>query len=201
MRQKVGLVQPDTADGARNLIRQFYRRSAEERIQMGTAAREGFLRNFEIEASALDFARIIGFTPSLVLGKSGNKKILQVIHSTDPESGGPIEAVRRISEALINRGHQVEVCLETNEEASSRSFLPVVGLGPGKGKFGYNPDLTKWIRKNAKHFDAVVLHGLWNYSSVGAWLWTKKRIYPVFHLFARHAGLLLSRSLSHQAYR
>ena len=179
---KGGLVQPDTADGARNLIRKFYRRCAEERILIGTAAREGFLRNFELEASALDFARIIGFTPSLVLGKSGNKKILQVIHSTDPESGGPIEAVRRISEALINRGHQVEVaCLETNEEASSRSFpFPVVGLGPGKGKFGYNPDLTKWIRKNAKHFDAVVLHGLWNYSSVGAWLGLRRESTPYF---------------------
>ena len=61
---KGGLVQPDTADGTHNLIRQFYRKSAEERAQMSSAAREGFLRNFEIEAAALDFARIIGFAPS-----------------------------------------------------------------------------------------------------------------------------------------
>ena len=179
---KGGLVQPDTADGTHNLIRQFYRKSAEERAQMSSAAREGFLRNFEIEAAALDFARIIGFAPPVAVEKLRKKKVLQVIHSTDPESGGPIEAVRRISEVLIKEGHQVEVaCLETNEEASSRSFpFPVVGLGKGRGKFGYNPTLTKWIKENSQDFDAVILHGLWNYSSVGTWLGLRKGLPPYF---------------------
>ena len=179
---KGGLVQPDTEAGTSKLIRQFYRMSDGERAQMGTAAREGFLRNFEIEAAALDFARIIGFAPPVALGDPRNKTILQVIRSTDPESGGPIEAVRRISEVLICEGHQVEVaCLETNNEVSSRFFtFPVVGLGAGKGKFGYNPAFTKWIQENAKNFDAVVLHGLWNYSSVGAWLGLRKSSTPYF---------------------
>ena len=179
---KGGLVQPDTANGTHNLIRQFYSKSAEERTQMGSAAREGFLRNFEIEVAALDFARIIGFAPPVAVEKPRNKKILQVIHSTDPESGGPIEAVRRISEVLIKEGHRVEVaCLETNEEASSRSFpFPVVGLGEGKGRFGYNPTFTKWIKENAQNFDAVILHGLWNYSSVGTWLGLRKGLPPYF---------------------
>jgi glycosyltransferase involved in cell wall biosynthesis len=177
-----GFVQPDTVDGACGLIRQFYQMPAEERTQMGAAARKGFLRNFEIEAAALDFARIIGFAPPVALEHHGKKKILQVIHDTGPESGGPIEAVRRISEVLLSEGHHVKVaCLETKEEASSRSFpFPVVGLGAGKGKFGYNPTFTKWIQENAKNFDAVVLHGLWNYSSVGAWLGLRKDKTPYF---------------------
>ena len=177
-----GLVQSDTAEGTRDLVQQFYRMPQQQRVDMGTSAREGFLRNFEIEAAALDFARIIGFAPPAQVQKPDKKKILQVIHSTDPESGGPIEAVRRISDVLINEGHQVEVvCLERNEEASSRSFpFPVVGLGRGLGKFGYNPALTKWIGRNAKKFDAVVLHGLWNYSSVGAWLALRKESTPYF---------------------
>ncbi|WP_348260936.1 glycosyltransferase [Telmatobacter sp. DSM 110680] len=177
-----GLVQADTAVGTYNLIRDFYRLSEAERTQMGVAAREGFLRNFEIEAAALDFARAIGFAPSVASEASRNKKILQVIHSTVPESGGPIEAVRRISEVLISEGHQVEVaCLETEEEASSRAFpFPIVGLGEGKGRFGYNPTFTNWIRENAKDFDAVILHGLWNYSSLGAWLGLRRSSTPYF---------------------
>ena len=179
---KGGLVQPDTEVGTRNLIRQFYKLSAEERTQLGTAAREGFLRKFEIEAAALDFARIIGFAPPVSLEQPSKIRVLQVIHSTDPESGGPIEAVRRISELLLNEGHQVKIaCLETSEEAFSRSFpFPVVALGKGKGKFGYNPRLAEWIKGNAKDFDAVVLHGLWNYSSLGAWLALKEGSTPYF---------------------
>ncbi len=177
-----GLVQPDTEVGTRDLIRQFYKLPSEERAQMGAAAREGFLCNFEIEAAALDFARIIGFAPPVSLERPSKKRVLQVIHSTDPESGGPIEAVRCISELLLNEGHQVKIaCLETNEEALSRSFpFPVVGHGTGKGKFGYNPRLTQWIRENAKDFDAVVLHGLWNYSSLGAWLALREGSTPYF---------------------
>ena len=179
---KGGLVQPDTADGVHNLIREFYLKSAKERIQMGSDARACFLRNFEIEAAALDFAGIIGFAPPVAHERPRSKRILQVIHSTDPESGGPIEAVRRISGVLISEGHQVEVaCLETDEEASSRALpLPVIGLGAGKGEFGYNPGFTKWIRENAQKYDAVILHGLWNYSSVGAWLGLRNSSTPYF---------------------
>ena len=179
---KGGLVQPDTEVGTRDLIRQFYMLSAEKRAQMGTAAREGFLRSFEMEAVALDFASAIGFAPPISPERQGKKRVLQVIHSTDPKSGGPIEAVRRISELMLNEGHQVEIaCLETNEVASSRSFpFPVVALGTGIGKFGFNPRLTQWIWRNIKSFDVVVLHGLWNFSSLGAWLALRRESTPYF---------------------
>jgi glycosyltransferase involved in cell wall biosynthesis len=177
-----GLVRPDTEAGTCDLIRQFYKLPVLERAQMGTAAREGFLQNFEMGAVALDFASAIGFGPPVPIERQRRKRILQVIHSTNPESGGPIEAVRRISELLLNEGHQVEiVCLEESEEVSSRSFpFPVIALGTGLGKFGYNSRLTRWVRENARDFDAVVLHGLWNYSSLGAWLALRRESTPYF---------------------
>ena len=62
------------------------------------------------------------------------------------------------------------VSLESAEEIAQRSFpFQVTGLGRGKGKYGYNPRLAPWVNENAPRFDAVVLHGLWNYSSFGAW--------------------------------
>src|ERR1700748_173270 len=98
-------------------------------------------------------------------------KLLRVIRETAPESGGPIEGLLRSSEALIRHGHEVEVVsLDSEDDAKSRDYpFPVIGLGRGIGRYGYNARLAPWIRENARRFDAVVLHGLWNYSSVGAW--------------------------------
>ncbi len=77
----------------------------------------------------------------------------------------------RFSEVMLREGHKVEVVsLESAEEISQRSFpFQVTGLGRGKGKYGYNPRLAPWVNENAPRFDAVVLHGLWNDSSFGAW--------------------------------
>ena len=98
-------------------------------------------------------------------------RLLHVICSTDPQSGGPIEAVRRISEVLLRDGHEVQtVSLESRDEAAQRDLpFPVVGVGRGIGRYGYNPALTRWLAQHAHEFDVAVLHGLWNYSSLGAW--------------------------------
>ncbi|SRR6266568_4464665 len=169
---KGGFVQPDTQEGTQNLIRRFCALSASERLQMGNAARSGFLNYFESEAAAHDFAQVIGFSSDKEPVTQPRKvKVLQVIRSTDPESGGPIEALVRSSEVLLREGHEIEVVsLESEEDAANRSFpFPVTALGPGTGRYGFNMRLAPWIRQNADRFDAVVLHGLWNYSSFGAW--------------------------------
>lgn len=98
-------------------------------------------------------------------------KLLHVICTTDLESGGPIEAVQRITEVLIQDGHDIQVVsLESPEVVSKRSFhFPLIGIGKGIGRYHYNPSLTPWMRAKVKNFDVVVMHGIWNYSSLGAW--------------------------------
>jgi hypothetical protein len=56
-----GLVEPDTLEGTRNLMRRFYAQRPEQRVTMSASARAGFLRYFDIEATARGFARTIGF--------------------------------------------------------------------------------------------------------------------------------------------
>jgi glycosyltransferase involved in cell wall biosynthesis len=109
-------------------------------------------------------------------------KLLHVIAATDPESGGPIEALLRISEILIRDGHQVAVAsLEDERELANRNLpFPVIALGHGTRPYRYNPRLTAWLRHNARQFDAVVLHGLWNYSSLGSWRALKHSPTPYF---------------------
>jgi glycosyltransferase involved in cell wall biosynthesis len=180
---KGGFVQTDTDEGMRDLILRYCALTAEERKKMGTAARQGFTKYFDSEGAARDFAQVIGFAPkedSVVPAKK--VRVLQVIRSTDPESGGPIEALLRTSEVLLREGHEVEVVsLEPASEIASRSFpFPVVALGGGITRYGYNLHLTPWIRQNADRFDAAVLHGLWNYSSFGAWRGLRKQAVPYF---------------------
>src|SRR5579862_6888344 len=109
-------------------------------------------------------------------------KLLHVIAGTDPESGGPIEAILRFSEILMRAGHQAAVVsLEDEPEVAKRNFpFPITGLGFGTNPYRYNPRLTKWLKENAHHFDAVVLHGLWNYSSFGSWRALRNSDTPYF---------------------
>jgi glycosyltransferase involved in cell wall biosynthesis len=109
-------------------------------------------------------------------------KLLHVICSTDPESGGPIEAILRTAELLLRDGHEVEiVSLESKEEVEQRRFsLPVIGVGSGIGKYRYNSKLTSWLSEHAPSFDAVILNGLWNYSSLGAWRALRNLSTPYF---------------------
>jgi glycosyltransferase involved in cell wall biosynthesis len=56
-----GLVEPDTLDGTRSLIRRFNAMPTTERVEMSKNARSGFLRYFDIQVAARDFVRAIGF--------------------------------------------------------------------------------------------------------------------------------------------
>ena len=109
-------------------------------------------------------------------------RLLHVICSTDLESGGPIEAVQRISDVMVRDGHTIEVVsLESPEEAARRKYcFPLIGIGRGIGKYRLSKGLTPWIKQNARNYDAVILHGLWNYSSAGAWRALRKQRTPYF---------------------
>ena len=112
-------------------------------------------------------------------------KILQVTASTAADSGGPIESVLRNSEVWVRDGHSVEVVsLEDEADVAQRSFpVPLVALGRGIGKYGFNPRLPHWMRAHAREFDVVILNGLWNYSSVGSWQGLRKTATP-YYIFA-----------------
>lgn len=47
--------------------------------------------------------------------------------------------------------------------------VPVHALGPGRGSYGYAPRFSSWIKERRAQFDAIIVHGLWQYSSFGVW--------------------------------
>jgi glycosyltransferase involved in cell wall biosynthesis len=45
----------------------------------------------------------------------------------------------------------------------------VHALGPAKGSYGYSAKFTQWMREHLDDYDLVVMNGIWNYHSYGAY--------------------------------
>ncbi|MGI8890243.1 MAG: glycosyltransferase [Chthoniobacterales bacterium] len=109
-------------------------------------------------------------------------KILRCIHSLDPAIGGPLESVKQSSRVLLARGHEVEVVsLDAAGSAWLEDFpAPVHALGPGRGSYGYAPRLVPWLKERHSRYDAVAVHGIWQYNSFGVWRALHKTDTPYF---------------------
>jgi glycosyltransferase involved in cell wall biosynthesis len=98
-------------------------------------------------------------------------KILRSIRSVNPKFGGPSESLKQSSAALTERGHEIEIV--TLDDPASEWLgdypVPVHALGPGWGTYAYSSRFTDWIRERHAHYDAVIVHGIWQYSSFGVW--------------------------------
>jgi glycosyltransferase involved in cell wall biosynthesis len=98
-------------------------------------------------------------------------KILHILSSVDPKRGGPLEGVRQRGLRLIEMGHQVEVVsLDDPESPFLASYgLPVHALGPSRGVYHFNSRLVPWLHVHARKYDSVIINGIWQYHSFGAW--------------------------------
>jgi hypothetical protein len=112
-------------------------------------------------------------------------KILRCIHSLNPVIGGPLESVKQLSRVLARRGHKVEVVsLDAPTDPWLREFPTTVhALGPGHGSYGYSARLVPWLKERHAQYDAVLVHGIWQYNSFGTWRALHKAVTPAlsFH--------------------
>ena len=98
-------------------------------------------------------------------------RYLHVIHSLNPEHGGPPQGVKQLASAAIRLQHQVEVVtLDSPATPWHRQWPCTVHcLGPGLLKYGFAPQFPRWLRQNVTRFDAVIVNGLWQYHSFATW--------------------------------
>lgn len=109
-------------------------------------------------------------------------RILHVIATLDPASGGPTESVRTLMD-FKTIGYTGEVVtLDDPEEPFLKHLgFPVHALGPCRTQSGYNRKLVLWLRENHQRFDGIVVNGLWNACGLATWLaLRKKSTYMVF---------------------
>jgi glycosyltransferase involved in cell wall biosynthesis len=93
-------------------------------------------------------------------------RILKTVHSLDPAGGGVATAVDALTRAELALGHEVEVaCLDEpgSPWLAGRAY-PVRAFGPRVFRsYGWCPLFAKWVRKNARRFEAMTIEGLWQY--------------------------------------
>jgi glycosyltransferase involved in cell wall biosynthesis len=99
-------------------------------------------------------------------------KILHLIHSADPESGGPVENIRQMAAIYLSHSIEAEVVTLDPPGAPYLGNFPIKVRTLGAtyaGKYGYSPKLIPWLRQNHWKYDCVVVNGIWQYHSYACW--------------------------------
>ena len=93
-----------------------------------------------------------------------------------------MEGVRQRGLKLIEMGHDVELVSLDDPRAPFLDKYPlrVHPLGPTSGRYLYNARLAPWLYEHARDYDAVIVNGIWQYHSFGAWRALRKMNLPYF---------------------
>lgn len=102
-------------------------------------------------------------------------RLLHVVHTLNPDRGGPSESVRMFVRAHQRAGNEVEVATldgvtdgPAGDGYQGLPGCPVHPCGPGKTNYGYSPRLDAWLKANYQRFDGVIVNGVWQYHGVAA---------------------------------
>lgn len=113
-------------------------------------------------------------------------KLLHVIGSMNPDTGGPCQMIRSFAPWFLAQGHLLEVVCLNDRTAPflKHEPFPVHALGQGRGGWNYSPGLTPWLKKHLREFDAVILNGLWQFQGYSLWQASKSVTYaPPYFIF------------------
>lgn len=97
-----------------------------------------------------------------------NKKIMKILHvitSMNPKTGGPSQGLRNLNPFIAEKFGQVEVvCMdEQNENYHLEDKFVIHKVGKGKTSFQYNPKLYNWLVEHLEYYEYVSVHGIWQY--------------------------------------
>ncbi|MAW97090.1 MULTISPECIES: glycosyltransferase [unclassified Leeuwenhoekiella] len=122
-------------------------------------------------------------------------RVLRIIATMDPVSGGPCQGIRNSIPALDRLGVHTEVVSFDSPDADflKKDGFTIHALGPARGPYSYAKKYSDWLRKHIRDFDILIIHGLWLYNSYGTYrIWNNaKRTYKNFPaLFVMPHGML-----------
>lgn len=100
--------------------------------------------------------------------------LLRVIHSLDPAAGGPVAVVRQTARLMAQHGvRTTAVSLDAADapflRCEPQQGLVCLGLGPGRGTYGYVRGAAARLAQLAAQADAVIIDGIWQYHSLATW--------------------------------
>jgi glycosyltransferase involved in cell wall biosynthesis len=109
-------------------------------------------------------------------------RILHIIATLDPASGGPSESVRTLMGfAVIGYTGEAVTLDDPNAAFLKGLSFPVHALGPVPMTYSFSPKLYRWLKANYMRFDGVVVNGLWSFCGlVALMVLSGKKPYMVF---------------------
>ena len=120
-------------------------------------------------------------------------KILDIVYSLDPASGGPQHTIRSMSRIWRSMGHQSDILtLDSPDAPYLDADISVHALGKAGARnpqpgwsamldhYGYAPGAIKRATKIVQSYDVVLVHGLWNYSTFLSRIALRKSRVPHF---------------------
>lgn len=121
-------------------------------------------------------------------------KVLHVIPTVNPEYGGPLAGIFTSAPALKEHGCTCEIVsldaptdpwvascpLPVHPTGSPRVDMPLWAKRLLLVRYGYTPRFVPWLQKHAAGYDAVIVNGLWNYATFGAWRALRHGTVPFF---------------------
>lgn len=112
-------------------------------------------------------------------------KILHVIGTADPLTGGTVEAVKLSANVMFASGIEVEIVTLDNTVFFTPEpdifAYPVHLMGAEKRSYyGYSTRFKQWMQTHVGDYDAVIIHGLWQYHSLAASRACRKQAIPYF---------------------
>ena len=110
-------------------------------------------------------------------------KILRIIHTLDPNFGGPQNAIIDNSLALIKKGFIVDVLTsdQKNIYKKNQKLIKIFNIGPSFLKYGFNIRLIFWLIRNRKKYDMFIIHGLWTFYTLIARFLLKNKYFVFAH--------------------
>jgi glycosyltransferase involved in cell wall biosynthesis len=106
-------------------------------------------------------------------------RLLHVIHSLNPDTGGPAEAAKTFA-LHSSDSHQSILTLDHSTDPWITPALPVHCIGPGRGRYGYTPQAARWFQNNIAYYDAAIIHGCWQYHGLAASRAARREGIPYF---------------------
>ena len=96
-------------------------------------------------------------------------KLLHVITSTNPKTGGPVEGLRSMYKFSNKFNIHTEIlCMDKSESCwiKDKSLPKIHAVGPSYLGYAFNFKIKNWLKKNLSNYDMVIMNGIWQYPSL-----------------------------------
>jgi glycosyltransferase involved in cell wall biosynthesis len=97
-------------------------------------------------------------------------RLLHLIRSVNAVHGGPAEGVRQAVRSAQELGHFSEVLTldAPGDDCVAKFPAATHAVGQARGNYGWTRQIDTWLHERTAAYDALVVHGLWQYHGVAA---------------------------------